>query len=80
MALNKEQISTLLQFVATVTPDTLNCEACFEHVPELAESHLGDIPLTELLARVQKHLENCPCCDAEYKSFLSAMEAIEEAS
>lgn len=78
MALQNEQISTLLQFVASVTPDTLACDGCLEYVPELAESQLGDKPLTEILEKVQNHLDNCPCCAQEYETFLQALHAIDE--
>lgn len=76
--LNKEQISTLLQFVASVTPDKINCDACLEMVPELAESQLGNRPLTEVLEDVQSHIDNCPCCAKEYETFLEALHAIAE--
>lgn len=78
MALNNEQITALMQFVASVKPDDFTCDGCLEHVPELAESQLGDRPLTEILEHVQNHLDNCPCCAQEYESFLEALRAVEE--
>lgn len=77
MALTNEQITTLMQFVASVTPDQLTCDGCLEHVPELAESQLGDVPLTEVLEKVQNHLDNCKCCRNEYHTFLEALQAVE---
>lgn len=77
MVLRQDQITTLMQFVASVTPDSLNCDGCLEYVPELAESQLGDKPLTEVLEKVQNHLDNCPCCGKEYESFLQAMETLD---
>ena len=76
MALNSEQHNLLLKFVASVTPDQLDCDDCFELVPELAESQLGDRPLTEILEDVQTHLQNCPCCAQEYETFLKALETL----
>lgn len=76
MVLNNEQIVTLMQFVASVKADQITCDGCLEHVPELAESQLGDTPLTEVLEKVQAHLENCVCCAKEYETFLVALEAI----
>lgn len=78
MALRNEQVVTLMKFVASVTPDQLTCDGCLEHVPELAESQLGDVPLTDVLERVQNHLDNCPCCAGEYQTFLEALQAIED--
>lgn len=77
MTLKKEQIATLMQFVASVKADQITCDGCLEHVPELAESQLGDVPLTEVLEKVQNHLDNCPCCAAEYQTFMVALDAIE---
>lgn len=76
MALKNEQITTLMGFVASVTADGLTCDGCLEHVPELAESQLGDIPITQVLEKVQTHLDNCPCCGKEYETFLVALDAI----
>ena len=77
MSLDKSEIAILLQFVASVSPDTLDCDGCFEQVPELVESQLGNVPLSDVLLKVQNHLDNCPCCAQEYKSFVTAIEEIE---
>lgn len=76
MALRNDQIVTLMGFVASVTADGLTCDGCLEHVPELAESQLGDMPINQVLEKVLKHLENCPCCAKEYETFLVALDAI----
>ena len=78
MVLDKNQVSTLLQFVATVTPDGMTCDGCLEQVPELAESQMGSIPLDEVMLKVKNHIDNCPCCAGEYESFLVALNEIEE--
>lgn len=77
MVLKDEQIENLIQFVASVTADGITCDGCLEHVPELAESQLGDKPLTDILERVQGHLDNCACCAREYETFLEALNAID---
>ena len=76
MALNNEQRNLLMRFIASVTPDQLDCDAYLELVPELAESQLGDRPMTEILEDVQTHLYNCPCCSSEYETFLKAIEVL----
>ncbi|MFK7817263.1 MAG: hypothetical protein AB8G99_00970 [Planctomycetaceae bacterium] len=80
MTLDKNQVMNLMQFVASVTEDGLTCDKCFEQVPELAESQLGNKPLDEVLLKVKTHIDNCPCCDAEYKSFLEALHEIDSVS
>lgn len=77
MTLDKKQVSNLLQFVASVTSDKVTCDGCLEQVPELAESQLGNVPLNDVLLKVQNHIDNCLCCQAEYQTFLAALEAIE---
>ena len=76
MSLQKDQMATLLQFVASVTPDSLNCDGCLESVPELAESQMGDQPLSDILERVQNHLDNCGCCLNEYQDFLRSLDDV----
>ena len=78
MALDKQQVENLMRFVASVTPDKVTCDACLEMVPELAESQLGDRPLTEVLEDVKNHIDNCPCCAAEYATFLDALNAVSD--
>lgn len=77
MTLDRNQAINLMQFVASVTEDGLSCDDCFEQVPELAESQLGNLPLDEVLLKVKNHLENCPCCGKEYEAFIAALEEIE---
>ena len=74
MALSDKQLGRLMEFVASVTPDSMSCDGCFKLVPELAESQLGNIPLSAVLEKVQSHLDNCPCCADEYAAFLEALE------
>ena len=77
MTLDRDDTVTLLKFIASVTPDKMTCDSCLEHVPELAESQLGNNPLSEVLEKVRNHLDNCPCCAGEYETFLEALRAIE---
>ena len=37
-----------------------------------------DMPLDEVLLRVQEHLEACPCCTGQYKLVLETLKAIEQ--
>ena len=78
MTLDNQQVSNLLRFVSSVTPDGLTCDGCLEYVPELAESQLGNIPLTEVLAKVQNHIDNCLCCEKEYEDFLHALHTMSD--
>ena len=73
MLIPKNQLAMLLQFVATVTPDSLNCDGCLESVPELADSQMSNQPLSEILERVQNHLDNCGCCRNEFNTFLRSL-------
>ena len=78
MSLKANELKTLLAFVASVTPDNLSCDGCYRNVPQLAESQLGDIPLSGILEEVQNHLRNCPCCAEEYELFVKALTAADQ--
>lgn len=76
MPMTNEQIKQLVHMIATVQPDKLDCDCCSEQIAEFAETHLLGKTLEESQQAVQAHLENCHCCEMEYKSLLAALEDI----
>lgn len=78
MDLSPEKVKTLISVVANTTPDSLDCDHCLSHVSEFAEATLTGKSKTESMQAVQRHLENCPCCQDEFKMLIDALEAMEE--
>ncbi len=76
MPLSKNQIDTLLAFVAETTEDDMSCDGCFEHVAQFVEAELADTSLCESMQKIKRHLQNCPCCRDEYNALLDAMSAL----
>ncbi len=76
MSLTRKQISILMQLVAETSPDKLDCTDCLDHLAEFAETHLAGRPLCDALSEVQTHMQNCPCCEHEFQSFLEALKGI----
>lgn len=78
MTLTFDQIKNLLSFVAVTTDDTLDCDDCFSHVAQFAETKLSGLGVSESMKLVQTHLENCPCCKDEFQALLAAMAEVDE--
>lgn len=78
MPINDEQIKKLVNMIATVQPDKLDCDGCSQHIAEFAESQLLGKTLEESQKAVETHLQNCHCCEAEFNNLLAALEGIEE--
>lgn len=79
MSLSNEQIKRLVKMIASVGPDELDCDGCSKQLAEFAEHHLLGKTLQQSQQAVQQHLENCHCCETEFKSLLAALENAEEA-
>jgi bacterioferritin-associated ferredoxin len=80
MSLTRNQIATLMQLVAETTPDEMDCSGCLDHLAEFAETHLAGRQLSDALAEVQTHMENCPCCEHEFQSFMEALKGMTDDS
>lgn len=78
MSLSKKQVSSLVQLVASATPDEMDCDGCLDHVAEFAETQLAGLPIQSAMAEVQNHLQNCPCCQNEFELFLNALSGMDE--
>ncbi len=79
MQLSKEQITTLLELVASVEPDDLDCDGCLSHLAEFAEVELERREIPDALKAVERHLEQCLCCKDEYNTLLDGLRALEDA-
>lgn len=78
MTLSFEQIKSLLSIVAITSDDSLECDDCFSHVAQFAETTLSGVGLSESMELVRNHLVNCPCCKDEFEALLAAMSEVEE--
>ncbi len=78
MPITDEQIKALVNMIASVQPDELDCDACSQHIAEFAETQLLGKTVDESQQAIQTHLENCHCCQAEFNDLLAALKGIEE--
>lgn len=78
MPLTPQQIRTMIQIViATQEEDQLDCGGCLNKMAQFAELKLEGTSIPEAMETVQVHMENCPCCGAEFEALLAAIRAIE---
>jgi hypothetical protein len=73
MPLSNKQVSTLIGMVTAASPDTLDCDGCFQRVAEFAEAELTNREIPAALKAVQVHLSQCGCCKDEYKVLLESL-------
>ena len=76
MKINIEQIKDLLALVASCRADEIACEGCYEHMAEFVEHELLGREFPEALKRVERHLDQCPCCNDEHNALLEGLLAI----
>jgi hypothetical protein len=77
MALNSEQVGRLLKMLEQTREVELTCPECLDELDKYTQSILDGAPIEGVLARVQEHLEACPCCENQFKLVLETLKAIE---
>lgn len=78
MAISKKQTEQLLSLVANAKPDSMDCDGCFEHLAEFAEAELAGKEIPEALRCVEKHIEQCACCQEEHNALLEGLRGLQE--
>ncbi len=78
MPITDEQIKALVNMIATVQPDELDCDTCSQRIAEFAETQLLGKTVDESQKAIRTHLENCHCCQAEFNDLLTALKGIDE--
>lgn len=78
MSLSDQQIEKLLKLVVSSQPDDLDCDGCFERIAEFAEQELAAKKIPEAMQVVQRHLNQCPCCQDELNALMEGLRALEE--
>lgn len=74
--ISPEQSRWLIQAIASVRPDPLDCDDCYAHMAEFVETELSGQPVSEALRRVEHHLTQCPCCADEHAALVTAMKSL----
>jgi uncharacterized protein with PIN domain len=73
MALNHDQIKSLVRLLRMTREDEINCNECLDKVAEFAECELAGKAIPEALKAVQHHLTICTECGEEYEALLTAL-------
>lgn len=79
MLISREQSDFLVEMIATVQPDALDCDGCFQLMAEFVELQLLSREIPEAMRCVERHLEQCVCCRDEYKALLDALQSLSDA-
>lgn len=73
MPLSKEQLATLLGFVAGTRDEEISCDECLAGMAEFADAQLVGNAISTALQRIQDHIEFCPECKEEYELLLALL-------
>ena len=79
MSLTNQQIQKLLNLVASVQDDSMDCDGCYHRISEFVERQLEGQPLDAAMHAVELHLANCPCCADEYRVLKAGLTAMRDA-
>ncbi len=66
MPLDKQQVKTLLSFVANTREDEITCDECLAGMAEFAETQLVGAEIPDAQKHIQAHIAFCPECAEEY--------------
>jgi len=75
MPLDKQQVKTLLSFVADTREDEITCDECLAGMAEFAETKLVGTEIPDAQKHIQAHIAFCPECAEEYEVLLEAVSA-----
>lgn len=78
MALEREQIRSLVAAVSATRETEIDCDQCLAGMAEFAEAELVDAELSDALRRVREHLVGCPECAEEYALLEALLQSEEE--
>jgi hypothetical protein len=68
-----ERTRRLLKIWLNVPETPISCDECADHMDYLVELLLADASPIGILAHVQRHIQHCPCCKAEFEALLSIL-------
>ena len=77
MKLTTEQTKSLLGYIVSHKTDDIDCDGCYERMAEFVEQDLVGSEISTAMKQVERHVDQCPCCDDEHKALMEALQAIE---
>lgn len=79
MPLDKQQVKTLLSFVAEAREEEIDCGDCLAGMAEFAETQLVGAEVPAALQRIQAHIRFCPGCAEEFELLLDVVRTSSDA-
>ena len=76
MTISHDQTKSLLSFIASAKPDELDCDSCFEQMAEFVETELAGVEIPEALKKIERHLNQCACCNDEHNALLEVLQSL----
>ena len=73
MALTRDALRKILDAALATKSQSIGCDECLAQLDQYVEQVLVGKEIPEALCLVQEHLEDCPDCDEEYLTLLTAL-------
>lgn len=68
------RLGDLIRMIFTVQEDDITCDECFDHIDQYVELlNAGQEP-AQVLPQVKHHLEQCQCCEQEFRALIAILE------
>ncbi len=75
-----QRFADLMQMIFATREEDITCDECFEHLDHYVELlQAGQDPAT-VLPQVKHHLEQCRCCEQEFRALITILEGYAQAA
>lgn len=77
MRISANQSKRLLELVFTANSDSIDCDGCLRAMAEFVEFELRGQQIPVAMSKVQRHLQQCMCCQDEHEALLQALKSFD---
>jgi hypothetical protein len=75
--LEVDEVQRLVRQVLQTRPMEIDCDECLEQLDRFVEMSLAGRNAAQALPLVQQHLEQCDCCQEEFRALLSVLSSLD---
>ena len=69
------KITDVVKMIFSTKSDDISCDECFNHIDEYVDMLRAGQDPSDVLPQVKGHLEQCQCCEMEFRALITILEA-----
>lgn len=77
---NLKRFANIMQMIFATRSEDITCDECYEHIDRYVELLQAGQDPAAILPRVRHHLEQCRCCEQEFRALIAILEGYAETS